>query len=107
MSESLDDFEAELKRLTPRRVSPELKGAIAERLDERSTFADRVLMTFMSAGTLAAALIVGLLLLPSGASSPGVSPAMPIAASTSPPASIVQYQSMLARSDGPGLEILR
>jgi hypothetical protein len=59
-------LEAELAALGPRALAPELAEQIASRLSERpATRSDRFLIATMSAGSIAAAVIVAVLLVES------------------------------------------
>ena len=110
---SMEEFEAELSRLRPRALSPGLREHIASKVNEpaRASFADRVLMTFMGAGGLAASVIVclaGWRMLEDHA--PRVGPPGPAIAQYPRPyagPSMGEYQQALARSNSATLELFR
>jgi hypothetical protein len=79
VSERLERLEAELARLRPHALPEALHERIETRLVERHLWADRLLVSTMCAGALAACVIVAVLLAPSRASSEATLPA-PISA---------------------------
>jgi hypothetical protein len=65
MNERIDRLEAELSAMRPRDLSPHLAGTIAAALCEpaRRSWSDRILVFAVSAGALAACVIVSLLMI--------------------------------------------
>jgi hypothetical protein len=109
MNQQPDEFEAELARLQPRKLSRSVADRIAGELDQpaRMSIADRCLVGFMGAGALAASVIVGLVswqIIEDRA--PRVPPPGPTIAQY-PSASMGEYQQALARSNGPSFELFR
>ena len=115
MNEPIEQFEAELSRLRPRRMSAELIDRIGAQLDPpaiaaipRRTWGDRCLMTFMTGGALAASVIVVLIgwqVIVDRA--PAANVPAPGAIAQGAPASLAEYQLALARSDAVSLEWLK
>jgi hypothetical protein len=119
-TKGLEHLETELAALRPTPLSPRLVDAIAEELADAEgaplRLADRCLLAAMGAGSLAACVIVGLLtwqIMGGGAAQPSSPqqilavqspPAQPAAP---PPATIGQYQQLLARSSDAVPEIFR
>ena len=108
MNDAMDEFESELSRLRPAGLPADLVGRVAAELDRRAptrrNFADRCLKLFISSGAVAASVIVCLIegqVLEDRRPMPA---SLPVA---NGPPSIAAYQQMLARSDGPTLELLR
>jgi hypothetical protein len=110
MNETFDEFESELSRLRPARLPTSAAERIAAELDgpARVSLGDRVLMMFMGSGALAAAVIVGLLMVQTREhSTPSPSWSATPQAALVEPSSIAEYQQALARSNSAGLELLR
>ena len=120
MTESSKRLEAELASLRPSPLSPRVVDAIADALADGGRaplrFADRCLLAVMGAGSLAACVIVGLIVWQIAGSAPHAMPpqqqmlAVQTPAVPSPvalPPTIGQYQQALARSSDVVPEILR
>jgi hypothetical protein len=108
MNDPLDEFESELSRLQPASLPADLVRRVGAKLDRRAptrrNFADRCLKLFISSGAIAASVIVCLIgwqVLEDRQPMPASPPV------ANGPPSIAAYQQMLARSDGPTLELLR
>ena len=123
MTDPIKRLEAELASLRPSPLSPRVIDAIAEDLADAGgapqqqplRFADRCLLAVMSAGSLAACVIVGLIAWQIVDRAPDPAAPQQILAVQTPsaqspaptPATIGQYQQALARSHDAIPEILR
>jgi hypothetical protein len=115
----MERLEAELASLRPSPLSANVVQRIADELAAATPpppplrFADRCLLAAMGAGSLAACVIVGLIVWQvAGGASPSPSSQQILAVQTppalpAPPATLRQYQQALARSSDVVPEILR
>jgi hypothetical protein len=108
MNEPFDKLEADLAKLKPRALSPQLVDRITEALDENPrpmNLADRCLASFMGAGGLAACVIAALLVMQAP---PNNTPAMPPPAQVSmQPSSVAEFQQAMAQSSSASFELFR
>jgi hypothetical protein len=97
MSEPHDQLEQELANMHPRALDSELVGRIESDINNRSlrSWADRLLMGAMGAGSLAACVIAVMLTMGGRTSLPDIHPAQTIAQAPA----IGSYTLALARAD--------
>ncbi|MEA2711507.1 MAG: hypothetical protein QOF78_4108 [Phycisphaerales bacterium] len=114
MTDPIKRLEAELASLRPSPLSSKVVDAIADELaDPPLRFADRCLLAAMGAGSLAACVIVGLVVWQIAGSEPRASAQQQILAVQTPPmqplapATLGEYQQALARSSDAVPEIFR
>ena len=112
MTDPLEKLEKDLAAMRPAALSADVTRNIADRLaaasePQRWTFADRCLAAAMTAGSLAACIIVALLAWHSLGSSRSMPTVPPQLAAQSPAPTLGQYQQALARADDPAADIIK
>jgi hypothetical protein len=111
VTDPLKKLENDLAALRPAALSSDVTRNIAARLaadePQRWTFADRCLAAAMTAGSLAACIIVALLTWQSLGSSPAVPTLQPQLATYPPTPTLGEYQQALARADDPAADIIK
>ena len=109
MNQRLDSLEAELSALRPRPLSAALLNGIEAGIDESasrpSRWADRVLLSAIASGAMAACVIVGMVLKPAGEAFPSPPPVLAMPASAPPRAG--DYSLVVARADSAWVDELR